>query len=175
MHFSPHFHIRQLVTLFAAFALPIAFNGCKATYLEDFREEVSEEDLSQIFELLGFNLPAQAEPVGIWKTYRPNETVSLKVLMTEDEVDEMLKASPFQRDDLLGAFDYRTNESEQANFPPNRLWWNPGTQDELRVSSKAAPGGGLISLGLLKGRGRKKSTVYITWDSLPPPPLEETL
>jgi hypothetical protein len=172
MNLSPHFHFRQRTMCFAAFALLFAFSGCQSTYKEDFREDVSEDDLSQFFERLGFSLPPQTEPIGIWKTYLPNESISLKALMTESEVDEMLKASQFQRNELLGAFEYNTDESEQANFPPNRLWWNPGTQDELRVSSKAAPGGGLISLGVLKGRGRKKSTVYITWDSLPPPRVE---
>lgn len=172
MHSSPRFGLRTLTSLLSAAALLVSLSGCQSTYSEDFREEVTASDLSQLTERLGFELPDQAEPKGIWKTYRPNETISLKALMTETEVDEMLAASSFARDELLGAFEYNTNESEQANFPPNRLWWNPGTQDELKVSSKAAPGGGLISLGVLKGRGRKKSTVYITWDSLPPAPIE---
>ena len=172
MHSSPRFRLRALTRFLSAAALFIGLTGCQSTYTEDFREEVTANDMSQLAERLGFELSGQAEPKGIWKTYRPNETMSLKVLMTEAEVDEMLAASPFERDELLGAFEYNNNESEQANFPPNRLWWNPGTQDELKVSSKAAPGGGLISLGVLKGRGRKKSTVYITWDSLPPASLE---
>jgi hypothetical protein len=172
MHSSPLFRLRAVTSLVIAAALLVGLSGCQSTYTEDFREEVTTSDLSQLTERLGFELPGQAEPIGILKTHLPNETMSLKFLMTEAEVDEMLAASPFERDELLGAFEYNTNESEQANFPPNRLWWNPGTQDELKVSSKAARGGGLISLGVLKGRGRKKSTVYITWDSLPPASLE---
>ena len=143
--------------------------GCRATYIEDFREDVTGEDLAQLEDKIGFNFPSESVPLGIWITHVPNETISLKLSMTEIEVDEMLASSPFERKDLLGAFEYSTDESEQANFPPNRNWWNPGAQDELRVGSKSAQEGGLISLGVLKGQGRKMSTVYLTWDALPVP------
>ena len=39
--------------------------GCRATYIEDFREDVTGEDLAQLEDKIGFNFPSESVPLGL--------------------------------------------------------------------------------------------------------------
>ena len=147
-----------------ALSLSVCLVGCKTDFKDDFRDQVESEDIEQFEQVSGISFPEGAKFEGIWIQQLPAKTISLKVSMSEKASDALLKKGPVTEDDLVRSDEYDPNDSEQSSFPPNRGWWNPGTQVELRVGSKVLDTGGILSVGVLPPRRKGPTIVFLTWD-----------
>ena len=117
-------------------------------------EDVGPTDLRECETKMQLILPVTAEPVGIWRTKDPTETVKLKFTLPVRDLNTLLTSSPFKGE--------RLSKEQPGMFGPNMQWWDPGPPKELKVATTQLDDGSELSIGVAEIKGGKLE-VFLAW------------